>query len=367
MSYRVAIVGAGRMAGFIDQEVAAYPAITLPYSHAASYNEHPKTEIAAVCARHQESVDRFRKKWSVPAGYLDYRKMIDREKPDIVSVVTHADLHAEITRYAAEAGVRGVFCEKPIAGSLAEADAVVETCRRCGTHLLVGHLRRYHSVYRQAIEFLGTGELGELVAINAVHTGELFHTGTHNFDLLNMIAQDLLGLRPRFVQASLDIGDTDDTGSRIDHDVQGVGMIRYGDALTAFVHARGQHPPLFDHELICTKGMIRVYNNGVEWDVRRIVPFERRHAPDAPQWAEAPPVSIAERIPTPFDTGHESMTLAAVNDLVQALEGGTPVQSDGAAARDALELGIGFVLSHRNGGTRVMLPMAERELWVRAR
>jgi UDP-N-acetyl-2-amino-2-deoxyglucuronate dehydrogenase len=367
MVHRVAIVGAGRMAGFIDQEVAAYPAIALPYSHAAAYHEHPKTEIVAVCARHQESVDRFRRRWSVPTGFLDYREMIDSEKPDIVSVVTHADLHAEITMYAAEAGVRGIFCEKPVAGSLVEADAVVETCRRCGTHLLVGHLRRYHAVYSRAIEFLASGELGELVAINAAHTGELFHTGTHNFDLLNMIAQDLRGLRPSFVQATLDMRDAEDTTSRIEHDVQGVGIIRYGDALTAYVHARGQHPPLFDHELICTKGMIRVYNNGVEWDVRRIVPFERRHAPDAPQWTEAPPVSTAEKTPTPFDTGQASMTLAAVADLVQALDGGTPIRSDGAAARDALELGIGFVLSHRNGGARVMLPVAERELWVKAR
>lgn len=367
MTYRVAVVGAGRMAGFIDHEVAAYSAIALPYSHAAAYDEHPKTEVVAVCARHRESVDRFRRRWSVPAGYLDYRKMIDTEKPDIVSVVTHADLHAEITTYAANARVPGVFCEKPIAGSLAEADAVIDACKRSGTRLLVGHLRRYHTVYRRAIAYLASEELGDLVAINTFHTGELFHTGTHNFDLLNMIAQDVRGLRPTFVQSSLDMCERDAADSRIGHDVQGVGIIRYGDVLTAYVHARGTHPPLFDQELVCTGGMIRVYNNGVDWDVRQLVPCERRHAPDAPEWAEAPPVSIAEKIPTPFDTTHESMTLAAVDDLVQAMEGGSPVRSDGTAARDALELGIGFLVSHRRQGARVMLPVADRRLWVQAR
>ncbi|MBM3892213.1 MAG: Gfo/Idh/MocA family oxidoreductase, partial [Verrucomicrobia bacterium] len=164
MRLRVALVGCGRMAGFIDREVEHYPAIKLPYSHAAAFAACPDLEMVACCARRQESVDRFRAKWNVPRGYLDWREMIERERPDIVSITTHAELHAPITISAAEHGVKGIYCEKAIALSLAEADRAVAACRRAGAHLMIGHLRRWHNVHIAAVEFIRSGALGPLVA-----------------------------------------------------------------------------------------------------------------------------------------------------------------------------------------------------------
>ena len=59
--------------------------------------------------------------------YQDYRQMLEQEELDIVSVAPRwMDQKHDMVIAAAEAGVRGIFCEKPFAPTLAEADAMIE-------------------------------------------------------------------------------------------------------------------------------------------------------------------------------------------------------------------------------------------------
>ena len=363
MPLRVAMVGCGRMAGFIDREVEHYPAIQLPYSHAAAFAANPDTEMAACCARHQESVDRFRAKWNCPRGYLDWKEMIERERPDIVSITTHADLHAPVTIFAAEHGVKGIYCEKAIALSLAEADLAVAACRRAGAHLMIGHLRRWHNVHVAAAEFIRSGAVGALVAIHTLHTGEIFHTGTHSFDLVNMYA----GAEPAFVQAHVDTPGFDRTATVYERDAAAVGFIRYKNGVTAFVHGRTPRPPLFDQEFLCENGVIRVMNNGVDWELWTLQEWKRPEFKDGPVWKEVPKIATLQRAPLPFSTEVKSMTAAAVADLVQAVRTGRDTRSTGEDGRLAFELAMAFVESERQGGARVPLPLAQRDIVCRSR
>ncbi|NOZ20117.1 MAG: Gfo/Idh/MocA family oxidoreductase [Planctomycetes bacterium] len=363
MALRVAMVGCGRMAGFIDREVEHYPAIKLPYSHGAAFDACPETEMVACCARRQESVDRFRKKWNVPKGYLDWREMIEKENPDIVSITTHADLHAPITLFSAEHGVRGIYCEKAIALSLEEADRAVAACRKAGAHLTIGHLRRWHNVHIAAVDFIRSGAIGRLVALHTIHTNELFHTGTHSFDLLNMYA----GAAPDFVQACVTSSGFDRSAAEYTEDVAAVGFIRYRNGVTAFVHGSTAKPPLFDQEIVCEDGVIRVMNNGVDWELWTLQEWERPEFKDGPVWEEVPEIATLQRADLPFPTEVESMTLAAVDDLVHAIQTGEDTRSTGEDGRMALELGMAFVESERQGGARVSIPMENRNIVVHSR
>jgi predicted dehydrogenase len=351
------------MAGFIDREVEHYPAIRLPYSHAAAFAACPETQMVACCARHQESVDRLRAKWNIPRGYLDWKEMVVREKPDILSIITHAELHAPVTIFAAEHGVKGIYCEKAIALSLAEADRAVEACRRAGARLMIGHLRRWHNLHIAASDFIRSGAIGPLVAIHTIHTGEIFHTGTHSFDLLNMYA----GAAPDFVQACVDTPAFDRAAAVYEHDAAAVGFIRYKNGVTAFVHGNRRKPPLFDQELICENGLIRVMNNGVDWELWTLQEWKRPEFKDGPVWKEVPKIATLQRAPLPFAVEVKSMTLAAVEDLVQALKTGRDTRSTGEDGRLALEVAMAFVESERQGGARVRLPLAHRDLVVRSR
>ena len=60
----------------------------------------------------------------------DYQQMIRQEKPDIVCIATRPATRAEITIFAAENGVKGIYAEKPLCCSMEEADAMVEAVQK---------------------------------------------------------------------------------------------------------------------------------------------------------------------------------------------------------------------------------------------
>ena len=85
--YKVAIIGTGRMGGLIEDEIPSN-AYSSPYGHFSSYASIDETEVVAAANRGEERLQRFSKRFGVSNTYLDYREMIEKEQPDIVSVTT---------------------------------------------------------------------------------------------------------------------------------------------------------------------------------------------------------------------------------------------------------------------------------------
>ena len=86
----------------------------LPYSHAAGYTAYERTTIVAASDVVAEKAEYVCSKWNIPKQYADYREMIEKEEPDIVSVATPpGKIMRKITIFAAEHGVKGVYCDKP--------------------------------------------------------------------------------------------------------------------------------------------------------------------------------------------------------------------------------------------------------------
>ena len=80
--------------------------------------------------------------------------------------------HSEITVFAAEHGVKGIYCEKPLCGSMAEADAMVAAVEKYGVKFNYGTQRRYIPVYRKMRELADAGELGTVQAANCAGWGD---------------------------------------------------------------------------------------------------------------------------------------------------------------------------------------------------
>ena len=116
LTYRAAIVGLTGIGARRPQEPTGLPLYgAVPGSHAAAYYRHPQTEVVGVCDIRQEALDDFKHNWDDiwpdMRYYTDYREMLDREKPDLVSVATSDHLHADITVDAANGGARAILCE----------------------------------------------------------------------------------------------------------------------------------------------------------------------------------------------------------------------------------------------------------------
>ena len=128
--YRVGIVGATWIAVRktpdppppFDKDIG--DAISI--SHASTLAAMPNLELVAVCDLLPELLDDFKTTWAdeLPDAntYTDHREMLAAEKLDILVVATSDNRHADIVVDGAEAGVRGILCEKPLATSLEDAD-----------------------------------------------------------------------------------------------------------------------------------------------------------------------------------------------------------------------------------------------------
>ena len=101
-----------------------------PYAHVSAYAAIEQTEVVAVANRGADRMRHFARRFGVDNTYLDYREMIEKEKPAIVSVTTPSLARAEPIIFAAEHGVRGIYSAKGPCASLAAADRVAAPCRR---------------------------------------------------------------------------------------------------------------------------------------------------------------------------------------------------------------------------------------------
>ena len=93
----------------------------------------PEVDFVAVADDDPEGLRDAGARTGARSLYADYRGMLERERLDFVAVCPRwLGARTEMVIAAAEAGVKGLFCEKPFARTLAEADAMLEACERAG-------------------------------------------------------------------------------------------------------------------------------------------------------------------------------------------------------------------------------------------
>ena len=141
---RAAIIGTARVGSWYDELLTGTPE-QIPSSHAGCYAAHPRTELVAGCDLDAARLERFGRKWGITALYTDFREMLAREKPDVVSVTTAwGHDHAAILPVVAQSGVKGIFSEKPIGTSMAEAREIERLVRAHGVKVACAYLRRWN-------------------------------------------------------------------------------------------------------------------------------------------------------------------------------------------------------------------------------
>ena len=116
-------------------------------SHALAYHRNPGFEIVGLVNRTPVSLPAELRGYPV----LDSFEAGLAARPDVVSVCTYTDSHAEYAIAAMEAGAH-VFVEKPLAPTVAEAERVVEAAQRTGRKLVVGYILRHHPSWIAFIE-----------------------------------------------------------------------------------------------------------------------------------------------------------------------------------------------------------------------
>lgn len=142
------------------------------HGHEFSLGLHPEVETGAIADPDPEGRARALARTGAPRGYEDYRDLLERERPDLVSVASRTVTdHAVQIAACAQRGVKGVLCEKPMAASLAEADWLLAACRKAGMRLVVAH-RRASAYEIHAYELVRQGLIGQLREIRGRGKGD---------------------------------------------------------------------------------------------------------------------------------------------------------------------------------------------------
>src|SRR5687767_2042972 len=162
--YRAAIIGCGRIADTIEDELDSAPGWQLlPFSHAGAYQRSPRTTLIGAADPHPDRRAAFGQRRSVPPDHLyaDYRELLERERPDIVSVCVPTRYHAAVALHvASHPGVKAIFLEKPIAQSLADADRLIAAFERHNVAVAVNHTRTWDPHYLTIRRLIAEGAIG---------------------------------------------------------------------------------------------------------------------------------------------------------------------------------------------------------------
>jgi predicted dehydrogenase len=170
------------------------------------------TDVVAICSRSASNRSGFLEKMGLKVpGFGDCRQMMDKVPMDAVFIMSANCDHHNQTIAAAERGIH-VFCEKPMANSVAECWEMIRACEKAGVRLMVGHKRRLRPPWARMIELCDV--LGPVVAMNvcAYHDarpynfqgwwtrredcgGVLALIGVHKIDWMRGIAGDVARVR----------------------------------------------------------------------------------------------------------------------------------------------------------------------------
>jgi predicted dehydrogenase len=119
----------------------------------AAWGEVPGARCVALYNRTRSKAERLAADFGVPAVYDDAAALLDRERPDFVDIVSDPSTHGRFVALAAERKIPAI-CQKPLAPSLREAEALAELCRRAGVPLLVHENWRWQAPIRALKELL---------------------------------------------------------------------------------------------------------------------------------------------------------------------------------------------------------------------
>jgi len=316
----------------------------------------PEIDLIAGCdivaAARDRFVEQWGRRWEGLRVYDDYRELLERERPDIVAVVTPDHLHTSPVLAAVEFGARGIFCEKPLATSLDEADQIIAAAANSGVAICVDYTRRWMPEFVEARRVVRSGAIGRLSQIVLQIGGPramLFRNHTHMIDLLNYYAE----ADPDWVVAELEPGFSDygtvyrgDGGTDPSTDPGANYYVAFANGVRAYVTGMKDTVPEVRVDLIGARGRISLDAEGF-----RLITFESEDL------RSKPPVTRIERLSPNWTVAGIQ---AALLDLIAAIETGRETASSAESARRTVAITEAILESQARGNVpvRVAAPRA---------
>ncbi len=337
------------------------------------WQQIPNAEICAVVDGNEAGLAGELKKLDINQGYTDYRKMLSEVQPEFVSVCPrHPDQHHDMALAAIEAGVKGIYIEKPFCRTPAEADALIAACEKHGTKIAVAHRNRYHPALLQIDKLIAAGEIGRMLEIRGRGKGDqrgggedLWVLGCHIMNLIQYFAGDPKSCSAIMLQDGRRI-----TASDVKEGAEGLGPLAANEVHARFETTKGvvayynsiandDTANAYCMQLIGSKGTITIH---IDRDpVAHLTPGN----PFEPTSKPRPWIPITTAGPGQPENQKELVAGVAnhvlgVQDLIDACDQIRPPLCDVYNGATTVEMICGVFESHRQDGKTIDFPLQER-------
>ena len=337
-------------------------------------------ELVAIADHDPEGLADAGERLGVSQLYRDYRQMLETEKPDFVSIApSWVTERVPMIEAAAAVGCH-IYCEKPVAGSLAEVDAIVAACQSAKVKMAVAHQWRAMLPVQKIIKDVKVGKFGKLLRVRTRPKDdsrgggeELLLHGTHLFDLMMAFAGE-----PRWASGHVTVDNRDATTEDTGQGNAPVGPI-IGDSISAIfgfdngvrgffdstaglaIPGESNFDNLYGLSLECERASLELREPGdvYIYPVPRVLPDLRDLAWERvwmPEWHERPEHALDLLRKNWLSIGNKTLA----RDLIGAAEADREPLSSIRMVRFVNEMVQGVYSSHLLSGQRITIPLTER-------
>ncbi|MHC4594203.1 MAG: Gfo/Idh/MocA family protein [Planctomycetota bacterium] len=323
------------------------------------WNDIDQARVVAVADEDSKGRAAAAKRLKAPKAYADYREMLEKERPQIVSAAPRwLDCHHDMVLACAEFGCH-VFLEKPMCQSLEQADEMIAAFEKRNLKLAIAHQTRYSPALQYVQEFIADGKLGDILELRGRGKedrrggGEdLMVLGTHIMDLMRFFAGDAQWCFARARDARKSV-----TKSEVRDGAEGIGplagdeihaMYRFGGTTMGYFstqRARHGASKRFGLQVFGTKGILTMTMSALP-EIWFVEDPSWQPGSSKARWKQVSSAGI-DKSETLSDRGHRFGNRLVALDLISAIEMNTQPKGSMYDARAALEMILAVYESHR--------------------
>lgn len=252
------IIGCGNIAGRFDM---ARPADAWPMTHAGAFTSHGGFELSACVDPNDQIRETFADYWAIPhqAKSIDALDVTSGEF-DVISICSPTTMHHEHIESALKLSPKLIFCEKPLTRNAALSSELVRAAEDQGVQLIVNYTRQWDPSIAQLIEEIQNGIWGSVRSVAGFYNKGVLNNGGHLIDLILRLLGPLNVLAA--TAAVHDHWDNDPT-------IAGLLISKKNSIPVSLNPSHASDYALFELELICQRGVVRMRSAGLKWEVRK--------------------------------------------------------------------------------------------------
>ncbi|MBN1670470.1 MAG: Gfo/Idh/MocA family oxidoreductase [Kiritimatiellae bacterium] len=152
--------------------------------HAAAYGQITRSKLAACCDMNKERLQAYADEFGIDKRYTDLDEMLEKEKPDVVHIITPPAIRVPLLTQMSDAGVPGVIVEKPICIGADDYKALRALSENSKTKMAVNHQLRHHPTILEFLDDVANGAIGEVRFLDASAVLPMSGQGVHVLDLM---------------------------------------------------------------------------------------------------------------------------------------------------------------------------------------